>query len=189
VGAGSVITKNVPEESLAFTRPPLILGLRCSGRGDLIGAESLELDRIGAGFGRNVDEVECPRDVSVVVHARFGDDEVYFARFDTQGFGVGEEVRVTEAEGDSSYPSIDWNGTQFGISWQDSREGNPTIYFTLLNPQGVKTGGDEKISSGSGNSQFTTAVWTGDVYSFCFKDTRDGPAGNSEIYVANLGCL
>jgi hypothetical protein len=120
---------------------------------------------------------------------RFGDDEVYFARFDLQGNLVGEEVRVTEAEGDSGYPSIDWNGTQFGISWQDEREGNANIYFTLLNAQGVKTGSDEKISTGSGKSQFTTGVWTGDVYSFCFKDTRDGPTGNSEIYFASMGCL
>ena len=96
---------------------------------------------------------------------------------------------MTEADGDSGYPSIDWNGTQYGISWQDAREGNANIYFTLLNELGVKTGGDEKISTGSGKSQFTTGVWTGEVYSFCFKDTRDGPTGNSEIYFASMGCL
>jgi hypothetical protein len=120
---------------------------------------------------------------------RHGDDEIYFARFDTGGNGLGGEVRVTTASGDSSYPSVDWNGAQFGISWQDSRSGPPSIYFTLLNAAGVKTGGDQKISNGAGSSQFTTGVWNGSAYTFCFRDNRDGPSGNSEIYVAGMGCL
>ncbi|MBX5483833.1 MAG: hypothetical protein IRZ16_18585 [Myxococcaceae bacterium] len=117
---------------------------------------------------------------------RDGDVEVYFARLNAIGQKLGSDVRITQAPGFSGYASIDWNGYQYGLSWQDDRsEGRPAIYYAAVNAQGIKNGSDQKISSGTGNSTFTTALWNGSTYGFAWRDDRDG---NTELYFALVGC-
>lgn len=117
---------------------------------------------------------------------RDGNLEIYMARLKPDGTKVGAEVRISNSLGVSGYPSIDWNGFQYGISWQDDRGSTrPGIYFAAVNAQGQKNGADLQISSGSGNSTFTTALWNGSTYAFAWRDDRDG---NTEIYFAYVGC-
>lgn len=116
---------------------------------------------------------------------RAGDYEVFFRRLDEKGSALGPEVRITDAAGFSGYPSVDWNGYQYGLSWHDGRAGASTVYFTAVNAAGEKTAGDLKVSSGSGQSMFTTALWNGKTYAFSWRDDRDG---NTELYFAVVGC-
>ena len=43
---------------------------------------------------------------------------------------------------DSIYPSLSWTGTEFGVTWQDSRDNNYEIYFNhrlaFLSPDDVE---------------------------------------------------
>lgn len=57
-----------------------------------------------------------------------------------------------------------------------------------VSAQGVKNGAEKKLSSGSGDSSFTTALWNGTTFGFAWRDDRDVPAGNTEIYFAFVGC-
>lgn len=120
---------------------------------------------------------------------RAGNAEIYFARFDDQGTRQAPDARLTTAANFSGYPSIDWNGFQYGVSWQDERlaAGQPAIYFAQVSATGVKNGAEVKLSSGSGNSSFTTALWNGTTFAFCWRDDRNG-ATNTEIYFALVGC-
>lgn len=114
-----------------------------------------------------------------------GDKEIFFARLNGQGASVGIPARLTDSLGFSGYPSIDWNGFQYGISWQDERRGHNDIYFASVNEQGVKNGSDLRISNGSAPATYTTALWNGSTYGFAWRDERDG---NSELYFAYVGC-
>lgn len=118
---------------------------------------------------------------------RDGDDEIYMARLQADGTKIGSDVRITNSSGLSANPSIDWNGYQYGLSWQDERDSakHPSIYFAAVSAQGVKNGSDFKVSSGSGFSAYTTALWNGTTYGFAWRDDRDG---NTEIYFAYVGC-
>jgi hypothetical protein len=120
---------------------------------------------------------------------RDGNAEVYFQRLDEQGGKLGGEVRLTNAGGFSGYPSIDWNGFEYGVSWQDERAtaGKPAIYFMQVSATGVKNGNDLKLSSGLGSSTFTTALWNGTTFAFSWRDDRNG-AANTELYFAYVGC-
>jgi hypothetical protein len=120
---------------------------------------------------------------------RDGNDEIYFARLDATGVKQGVDTRLTNDPGTSMYPSIDWNGFQYGVSWQDDRvTGKTGIYFAQVSAQGVKNGADLKLSSGGGNSTYTTALWNGSTFAFCWRDDRDAPTGNTELYFAYVGC-
>jgi hypothetical protein len=127
---------------------------------------------------------------AVVWHdTRDGNAEVYFARLDANGNKRGGDVRLTSAAGFSGYPSIDWNGFQFGVSWQDDRTAPnlPSIYFAQVSRAGQKNGNELKLSNGTGTSSFTTALWNGQTFAFCWRDDRDGVT-NTEIYFALVGC-
>ena len=133
---------------------------------------------------------EVDHEWAIVWHdTRSGDTEVYFARYDNNGVHQGADTRLTTANGFSGYASIDWNGFQYGVSWQDERlaAGKPAIYFAQVSATGVKNGAELKLSSGSGSSSFTTALWNGATFAFCWRDDRDG-ATNTEIYFALVGC-
>ncbi len=120
--------------------------------------------------------------------SRDGNSEVYLARVAANGQRIGPELRLTQSNGFSGYPSIDWNGFQYGLSWQDDRSGSTAIYFAQVNALGMKNGSDLKVSSGSGTSAFTTALWNGSTYAFAWRDDRHAPNGNTELYFAFVGC-
>jgi hypothetical protein len=76
------------------------------------------------------------------------------------------------------------------VSWQDERVamGKPAVYFMQLSATGVKNGNDLRLSNGSGSATFTTALWNGTTFAFCWRDDRNAPTGNTELYFAYVGC-
>ncbi len=62
----------------------------------------------------------------------YENQEIYFQLLSTRGESIGENLRVTNAPGDSGFPSLVWNGREFAIAWNDSRDGNNEIYFARL---------------------------------------------------------
>ncbi|MBE2248418.1 MAG: hypothetical protein IAE78_02640 [Myxococcus sp.] len=164
---------------------------RLGADGALLGPEvrvtSNAADSAWADLAWNSDRKEW----ALVWHdTRDGNAEVYFQRLSEQGQKVGGEVRLTSAGGFSGYASIDWNGFEYGVSWQDDRvtAGRPAIYFMQLSATGVKNGNDLRLSSGSGSATFTTALWNGSTFAFSWRDDRNPPAGNTELYFAYVGC-
>ncbi|MDP1830234.1 MAG: MopE-related protein [Archangium sp.] len=133
---------------------------------------------------------DVDREWAIVWHdTRAGNAEVYFARFDDMGTRQSPDTRLTTAANFSGYASIDWNGFQYGVTWQDERlgVGQPAIYFAQVSATGVKNGNELKLSTGTGAASFTTALWNGSTFAFCWRDDRNG-ATNTEIYFALVGC-
>jgi len=116
---------------------------------------------------------------------RDGNSEIYFVRIGASGTKIGSDMRVTNAALDSVYPSLVWTGSEYGVSWYDSRDGNNEIYVARLNASGNKIGSDVRVTNSVGNSLYPSLVWTGTDYGVSWYNTRDG---NSEIYFARLSC-
>jgi len=83
------------------------------------------------------------------------DRSVYFAKIasDGQTFVVNKKKAVTTATAEAAngpIVSLTWNGTNFGVAWQDIRDSgdgnNPALYFGVLDSVGNKLIGDTKIS-------------------------------------------
>ena len=91
------------------------------------------------------------------------------------------ERRITNALGRSRSPSIGWNGTGFGVAWQDDRDGQMGIYFALLDAQGRLPSEDFRISDAAGVGVTPSLAWTGDGYGVAWEDERDGYE-QAEIY-------
>jgi hypothetical protein len=71
--------------------------------------------------------------------------EIFFARLDAAGAKIGSDIRVSNNNSLSEYPVVAWDGAEYGIFWQDQRDGNYEIYFSA-----VKCCGNDVDSDGWG---------------------------------------
>jgi hypothetical protein len=115
--------------------------------------------------------------------ARDGNEEIYFARFDSEGAPIGPNIRVTFDEGRSTRPHLLWNGTEYGVIWADDRDGAGSIYFAALDRSGERTVSDVKITKGKSESRNPFAVWNGFEYAVVWEQRG---REESEIYFARL---
>ncbi len=114
---------------------------------------------------------------------RNGNWEVYFARINSSGSKIGADVRVTYDDAGSNESSLIWNGSQYGLSWSDERDGNDEIYFVRLDTSGTKIGSDIRITFDPNSSNQSSLAFTGSQYAILWKDNRNA---NDEIYFARL---
>lgn len=109
--------------------------------------------------------------------------EIYFVRIDSLGNKIGSDVRITTAWGESYWVSMVWNGTGYGLVWEDGRNSNWEIYFARINSLGSKIGSDVRITTNTANSWNPQIIWTGADYGITWMDDR---AGNWDIFFAKV---
>lgn len=114
---------------------------------------------------------------------RDGDSEIYFARISAAGAKVGSDVRISNAAGDSYFPTLAWTGSEFGVAWYDQRDGRYEIYFARVSAAGTKVGPDVRVTNATGDSSFPDLAWSGSEFGAIWNDTRDA---NLEIYFARI---
>ena len=109
--------------------------------------------------------------------------EIYFMRLSSVGVEVGSEIRVTTDAHDSDVPSLSWTGSEFGLSWSDTRDGDEEIYFARISSTGSKIGSDTRITSSTGESSMPFLMWEAGIFGLAWQDQRDA---NLEIYFVRL---
>ncbi len=114
---------------------------------------------------------------------RFGDTEIYFARVGTDGSKPIGEVRVTNAAGFSSFPSIAWNGaTELGLAFTDARNrSSGEVFFARIDTSGVVQGTQVQLTALDGGVFSTTIAFGGGQYAIVWNDLR---SSLDEIYTA-----
>lgn len=131
------------------------------------GAFAPSLAPTGSGFGL------------VWTDYRDGNSEIYFRRLSSTGAAAGSEIRVTSDGGVSQYPTIAWNGGEFGVSWYDTRSGANEIWFTRL----TSTGGgisNTQVVDGYGGLR-SSLSWGSGVW-------LAGSAQSSLVFTMTIGC-
>lgn len=97
--------------------------------------------------------------------------------------GTLADVRITNDTHDSEECSIAWTGSEFGVAWQENRDGNEEIYFARVSDAGSKVGGDVRVTDAAGASYLPTVIWTGTEYALCWTDEREG---SRDVYFTRL---
>jgi hypothetical protein len=113
---------------------------------------------------------------------RDGNYEIYFARIAATSLQVGTDLRVTHDPNMSLDASLAWTGSEFGVSWLDSRDGNQEIYFTRVAADGNTIGPEIRISNTIINSKYPSLVWTGSEYGMSWEDQVSG----ADIYFTRI---
>ena len=111
--------------------------------------------------------------------------EIFFARLDDEGNIIGADVRITRNDGGAFEPTLVWTGSEYGVSWYDTRDGNREIYFTRISANGVKLGDDIRITHDNAPSSSPHMKWNGIDYALVWADgraARGEPVADMEIF-------
>ena len=85
---------------------------------------------------------------------------------------IEEQIAVQNA--DSAGGPVVWVGDRYGLAWQDRRDGNYEVYFTLLNDMGDKAIADVRLSDAPGFSVNVQLAWNGSEFIVVWQDDRNG---------------
>jgi hypothetical protein len=107
--------------------------------------------------------------------------QIYFARTDTTGVLVGEELRLSDEPGGT--PSIAVNGSTFAIAWASSPGSGGEVYSVLVDESGAVNGQPVPLSSSDSTAGFPAIIARDDGYAVVWPDGRDG---DREVYLAEL---
>lgn len=115
------------------------------------------------------------------------ESDIYFQFLNTaDGTPIGSPIQITNDDVASRFPTLTWNGTNYGLLWHDHiRQPNgdvkSRISFALLGPTGTKIRGDVKVISNltaaSLNLDGTTSlVWDGNGWGVFLQEAVGSPA-------------
>jgi hypothetical protein len=104
---------------------------------------------------------------------RDGNTEIYYAELSSSGVKLSNDVRVTNSAGVSRFPKIAWSGSDFGVLWNDQRDGTYENYFVRLNEYGLPLGPELRLTARPADSTFPAMIWNGSVYGVVYTDSRD----------------
>jgi len=89
------------------------------------------------------------------------------------GDPLGPEQQIVFANGDNAGGPVVWVGDRYGLAWQDRRDNDYEVYFTLLDENGNKVLADQRITNAEGFSINTTLTWTGTEFIIVWQDERE----------------
>jgi hypothetical protein len=104
-----------------------------------------------------------------------GDFNVFSSRLDPSGNKLSPKPQnISFQNADASGGPVVWVGDRYGVAWQDRREGNYEVYFTLLKPDGQKAIGDLRLTNAPGFSINVQLAWNGTEFIVVWQDDRNG---------------
>ncbi len=114
---------------------------------------------------------------------RNGNADIYFMNLSYMGYPAGSPVQVTSNSATQEYPYVVWTGYEFGVFWQDLRNGSniTDVWFQRVGSAGALLGGNVQATSGL-NPYFPSAAFAKLGYLVV------GDASNSQNYATSFGC-
>ena len=114
----------------------------------------------------------------VWVDSRDGNAELYYKRSADQGESWEADVRLTENEGASMYPSISVNGQNIHVVWEDYRDthlfGYPEIYYKRSTDGSTSWGSDTRLTIDPAESYYPSVSASENFVHVSFHDNRNG---------------
>jgi hypothetical protein len=137
----------------------------------------------------NNDSLSASATVAVsgnIVHVAWHDkrnglsnSEVYYKRSTDNGLSWGDDIRLTNAPGNSSFPSIISSENYVHLVWTEIRDGNWEIYYKRSTDNGISWENDVRLTNNASTSYLPCISVSGPYIHVTWYDYRDG---NTEIY-------
>jgi hypothetical protein len=125
--------------------------------------------------------------VSAWEDSRSGSDEVYMSLLQSDG-KIYEDGLVEEpGTGSANWPHIAWTGTSIAVVYYQFRNGNPQVFMTFVDQNGMRLGGgaDAQVSDTTEWARYPDVQWTGAEFGVLWIDARDG---QPELYFNRATC-
>ncbi len=110
---------------------------------------------------------------------RDGNYEIYFKRSTNIGVSWESDVRLSNNNASSVYPSISSSNQNVHVVWQDNRDMNNEIYYNRSTNGGANWSTDQRLTNDLRESKYPSVAASGDIIHLLWQDNRDY---NDEIY-------
>jgi hypothetical protein len=101
--------------------------------------------------------------------------DMYETRIDELGNKIEPiEQQIAVQNADSSGGPVVWVGDRYGLAWQDRRDGDYEVYFTLLDHEGKKAIADTRLTNALGFSINVSLTYNGTEFVAVWQDERNG---------------
>ncbi|MFH1438207.1 MAG: hypothetical protein ABIJ56_21040 [Pseudomonadota bacterium] len=97
---------------------------------------------------------------------------------------VGEILVITSEYSTSTDPSLAFTGSEFGVVWNDTRDGNHEVYFARVSLDGEKIGSDVRMTFDTGTSTRQSLAFSGSVFGLAWQDMRS--ASGMNVYFTRI---
>jgi len=128
---------------------------------------------------------------------RNGNYEIYYKTSTNNGESWSSDVRLTDDDSDSQYPTIAVNGNDIHVVWHDNRDVNREIYYKTSTDNGENWSSDVRLTNGDSNNYWPVVsvngdnihvVWTLDYYEIYYKTSTDnGENWSSDVRLTKGG--
>jgi hypothetical protein len=112
---------------------------------------------------------------------RDGNYEIYYKRSTDGGVNWGSDTRLTNATGNSRWPSLAISGTTIHLTWTDNRTGTEFIYYKKSTNNGINWTSDVSVVDQMSAVSSIALSNNGQLVHLVWMDYRHG-TNNSEIY-------
>lgn len=93
---------------------------------------------------------------------------------------LGPGTSISGSSTGVAVPSLCWDGSGYGITWEEGRDGIDEVYFVRLDANGACIGTEVRVDpDGSAKSEHPTIAWSGSRYGIVWHDRR---FGSNEIF-------
>ncbi|TES90667.1 MAG: T9SS type A sorting domain-containing protein, partial [Candidatus Cloacimonadota bacterium] len=111
---------------------------------------------------------------------RDGNAEIYYKRSTDAGTTWETEIRLTNDDAGSRYPSVAVSGSTVHVAWSDNRDGiRPEIYYKRSTNEGITWEADDRLTNDAAWSSRSSLAVSGSNVHLVWNDDRNG---NPEIY-------
>ena len=104
-----------------------------------------------------------------------------FALLDAAGALLSGPTALSDLQTATMGPSLAWSGSDYGVSWRDTRHGNGEVYFSRVDASGAEVGSELRLTDSPADSLPGPLVWTGTEFAIAWSETP-------QIRFARLGC-
>ncbi len=104
-------------------------------------------------------------------HRTFAPDnfEIYLAFLDTEGAMIGSEIRLTDDRAASESPRMAMGENEIGITFLDTREGEPAVFFMRVSLLGEVLQEPVRVSPGGTSAVFPTIAFFEGAYALTWQ--------------------
>lgn len=119
-----------------------------------------------------------------------GNFEILFNRLDAAGVALGPDLRITTAAGSGFWPTLAWNGLDYGLAWHDRRDDpdllRGRIFVAHLDAAGQPFAPPTPVSGSDRTADTPALAWTGDGFALAWAEASSGFPAESSIRLARL---
>jgi hypothetical protein len=99
--------------------------------------------------------------------------EIYFKRVTADGVQLSPDARISDSVSWSRTDSLEWTGSEFGLSWDEQTRDARRISLTRVSAGGTEIGPEMQPTGGDEDSDFPYLAWTGSEYALLWRKSPD----------------